>query len=56
MTKEQILLRQPAESELLNFPSFFDTGSGQVKLSYHFQPGNARDGVTAFIPVSLSER
>ena len=53
MTKEQLLLRQPAESELLDFPALFDVGFDQVKLSYHFQPGDERDGVTALIPLSM---
>ncbi|MEE4167169.1 MAG: ATP-dependent RNA helicase HrpA, partial [Desulfocapsaceae bacterium] len=53
MTKEQILLRQPAESELLDFPAVLDLGVGQVKLSYHFQPGDEQDGITALMPLSL---
>lgn len=53
MTREQVLLRQPAESELLDFPALFDIGFDQVKLSYHFQPGDERDGVTACIPLSM---
>ena len=53
MTKEQVLLRQPAESELLDFPALFDIGFDQVTLSYHFQPGDERDGVTALIPLSI---
>ncbi len=54
MTKEQVLLRQPAESELLDFPALLDIGFAQVKLSYHFQPGDERDGVTALIPLSIA--
>jgi ATP-dependent helicase HrpA len=52
MTQEQVLLRQPAESELLNFPAVFDIGFDQLKLTYNFKPGDQKDGVTAYIPLS----
>ncbi len=52
MTEEQILLRQPAESELLNFPPALDIGFDQIRLSYNFKPGDPDDGITAAIPLS----
>jgi len=52
MTEEQILLRQPAESELLNFPAILDIGFDQIKLTYNFKPGDESDGITAAIPSS----
>lgn len=52
MTREQILLREPEGSELLNFPAVLDIGFDQLKLTYSFTPGDPKDGVTAYVPLS----
>ena len=53
-----VLLKKAAEDEvLLRFPDSFPMRDGGVLgLSYYFEPGHPRDGVTVTIPVNLLHR
>jgi len=53
MKESDILLRQPEDSELLNFPPSLNVGSEPLKLSYDFNPGTQTDGVTVHLPLSI---
>jgi len=49
---EQMLVREDAQPLVAEYPDRWSHGSGSMPLSYHFEPGDARDGVTVDIPVA----
>jgi ATP-dependent helicase HrpA len=51
MTENDICMAAPATDELYRFPDTLQTNQGALKLSYRFQPGHKKDGVTVEIPV-----
>ena len=53
MTKEDILKELPEAEELTDFPTKIKVGEFTLPLSYTFQPGNDKDGVTVHIPTDL---
>ena len=55
MTETDILLRQPDQKALLDFPPHLPAPNEAISLNYHFEPGNPDDGVTALIPEHLIE-
>jgi ATP-dependent helicase HrpA len=55
MNQEDIVLRRPADKELIDFPPFLPETSERVSLHYSFAPGAPQDGVTAVIPEHMVE-
>ena len=55
MTREDILLRTPDQKELADFPTTLSYFDHSLKLSYCFEPGSDKDGVTVYIPVFMLE-
>ncbi len=55
MTQEDILLQEPADKELIDFPPFLAETAERVALRYSFEPGSPHDGVTALIPENMVE-
>jgi len=53
MTKEDILKELPEADELTDFPTKIKVGEFTLPLTYTFQPGSDKDGVTAHIPTDL---
>lgn len=53
MTKEDILKELPEADELTDFPTKIKMGEFTLPLSYTFQPGSDKDGVTVHIPTDL---
>lgn len=54
MKDEDILLRNIDQNELVDFPVHKSIGSIDLRLEYHFSPGDDTDGVTFRIPVDLA--
>ena len=56
MSEGDILLRVPENHELADYPTSITLNSGEISLTYCFEPGNKTDGVTAHIPVHMLDR
>ena len=54
MHEEDIRASLPDQEELYRFPKTLHTGTTEVALSYRFDPGHEKDGVTALIPAQLA--
>ena len=52
MCEEDICKAMPDSDELYRFPETLQTNQGGLQLSYLFQPGDDKDGVTVTVPVS----
>ncbi|WP_300668430.1 ATP-dependent RNA helicase HrpA [Desulfoluna sp.] len=50
MDPEAIARYRPEDEELAAFPSGISVGGGTFSLSYAFEPGNEKDGVTLEVP------
>lgn len=55
MSDEDILLRQPDESEYSDFPDFIMAGDTRLKLSYQFNPSGKRDGLSIHLPLNIAQ-
>lgn len=53
MTEEDVLAREATEVTENQYPDTLQWQDIQLPLSYHFEPGHARDGVTVTIPAPL---
>lgn len=51
---DDILLRQPEEKELVDFPPFCLLGQIKIHLDYVFAPGSPQDGVTFKLPIDFA--
>ena len=54
--REQVLVNAPSESDVAQFPDRWIWRELDLPLSYHFEPGSARDGVTLTVPTALLNR
>lgn len=54
MTEDEILLRQPGEKDLIDFPTVVTIGRLQIRLEYNFAPGSEIDGVTFRLPLEYA--
>ena len=48
----EMLVREGNEPGAEDYPDTWSTGSARLPLSYHFEPGDERDGVTVDIPLA----
>ncbi|KAF1067302.1 MAG: hypothetical protein GAK45_01704 [Pseudomonas citronellolis] len=53
MREEDVLAREASEVTAGQYPDRLQLGELQLPLSYHFEPGHARDGVTLRVPAPL---
>ena len=53
MTEADVLARDASEVTANQYPDTLEWQGIQLPLSYHFEPGHARDGVTVTIPAPL---
>ena len=53
MTEEDVLAREATEVTANQYPDTLQWQDIQLPLSYHFEPGHVRDGVTVTIPAPL---
>ena len=56
MRREQVLTRDPGSEVEDQFPKALKVGEVSFELSYQFEPGGNRDGVTVTIPRALMNR
>ena len=56
MNREQVLTRDPGGEVEAQFPKTLAVGEISFQLSYQFEPGGNRDGVTVTIPRALMNR
>ncbi len=56
MTRQQLSLRQTDEALGEQFPDQLHWQDYSLQLSYHFEPGHERDGVSVTIPMGLMNR
>ena len=56
MKREQVLTRDPGGEVEAQFPKTLALGDISFQLSYQFEPGGNRDGVTVTIPLALLNR
>ena len=56
MNREQVLTRDPGGEVEAQFPKTLTVGDISFQLSYQFEPGGNRDGVTVTIPRALMNR
>ena len=54
--RSQLMLRELESSEQAQFPDQLEWDDMQFQLSYHFEPGHPRDGVSMTVPVGLINR
>jgi ATP-dependent RNA helicase HrpA len=54
MTREDLLLYEPAEDELSLFPDTVQLGDRRFSCDYRFEPGKTDDGVTVKLPCNLA--
>ncbi|HER63655.1 MAG TPA: ATP-dependent RNA helicase HrpA, partial [Desulfobacteraceae bacterium] len=55
MTEEDIVQATVEADELYRFPQSLKAGGHAIRLQYCFEPGHEEDGITADIPVSLTD-
>ncbi len=53
MREEDVLAREASEVTAAQYPDQLRIGELRLPLSYHFEPGHARDGVTLRVPAPL---
>ncbi|CAM3223251.1 ATP-dependent RNA helicase HrpA [Pseudomonas plecoglossicida] len=53
MREEDVLAREASEVTAAQYPDSLQVGELRLPLSYHFEPGHARDGVTVRVPAPL---
>jgi ATP-dependent helicase HrpA len=53
LSKEDVLLRDPGDDSVVQFPDQLDCNGNSLKLVYSFDPGHAQDGVTLQVPLVL---
>ena len=53
MREEDVLARQASEVTAAQYPDALQVGELRLPLSYHFEPGHPRDGVTVRVPAPL---
>ena len=56
MTRAVVIARDPGLEVIAQFPDHLVWQEMHLKLSYHFEPGQAVDGVSVTIPVALLNR
>lgn len=56
MKEDDVLARQASEVTAQHYPNRLRLGSVQLPLSYHFEPGHTRDGVSLRVPAALLPR
>lgn len=56
INRSDLLLREPDSSEQAQFPDHIDWQDMTFQLSYHFEPGHPRDGVSMTVPIGLMNR
>jgi len=55
MVDDDVIRRKPEATELSDYPPYINIGSFQVRLDYHFEPGDGKDGVTFRLPVDYAQ-
>lgn len=55
LRENDILVYQPSNEEMSQFPDQISVGHRQVRCEYNFNPGQYDDGVTAKIPAPMAE-
>lgn len=53
MTRDDILLRMPDQNELADFPTTLSYFDHTLRMSYCFEPGSGKDGVTVHVPALM---
>ncbi|TKD44182.1 ATP-dependent RNA helicase HrpA [Azotobacter chroococcum] len=53
MREEDVLAREASEVTAAQYPDSLRLGELQLPLTYHFEPGHPRDGVTVRVPAPL---
>ncbi|MCT8165388.1 MULTISPECIES: ATP-dependent RNA helicase HrpA [unclassified Pseudomonas] len=53
MREEDVLAREASEVTAAQYPDTLQLGDLRLPLSYHFEPGHPRDGVTVRVPAPL---
>lgn len=53
MREEDVLAREASEVTAAQYPDSLQVGPLRLPLSYHFEPGHPRDGVTVRVPAPL---
>ena len=53
MREEDVLAREASEVTAAQYPDTLQLGELRLPLSYHFEPGHPRDGVTVRVPAPL---
>ncbi|MFC2973585.1 ATP-dependent RNA helicase HrpA [Azotobacter bryophylli] len=53
MREEDVLAREASEVTAAQYPDSLRIGQLQLPLTYHFEPGHPRDGVTVRVPAPL---
>ncbi|WDY56704.1 ATP-dependent RNA helicase HrpA [Pseudomonas sp. PSKL.D1] len=53
MREEDVLAREASEVTAAQYPDSLKVGELSLPLSYHFEPGHPRDGVTVRVPAPL---
>jgi len=53
MREEDVLAREASEVTAAQYPDSLQLGELRLPLSYHFEPGHPRDGVTVRVPAPL---
>lgn len=56
LTEKDLMISEPSEEELAQFPDHMALGRHHVPIEYKYEPGRQNDGVTAKIPVSVANR
>jgi ATP-dependent helicase HrpA len=54
MTREDLLLYDPGQEELLKYPDRIEMGPHSFDCRYRFDPGQADDGITVTVPSALA--
>ncbi len=53
LREEDVLVRDPGDETVVQFPDHLDCDGNALKLVYSFDPGHANDGVTVQVPLAL---
>ncbi|HQQ63201.1 MAG TPA: ATP-dependent RNA helicase HrpA [Pseudomonadales bacterium] len=53
LRKEDVLLRDPGDESVVQFPDQLECNGNSLKLVYSFDPGHAQDGVTLQVPLAV---
>ncbi len=56
MSRQQLSMRSPGQEIGAQFPDTLIWQDFELQLSYHFEPGHERDGVSVTVPVGLLNR